>query len=106
MRGRKGNPGPGPGGGFVNGFDLLSGNGAARNVQGPAVAVFVVLPFPDQLRLHLGQRMWIIRSPVWWVCQLNSPFFASGAMIISMKPVEEDSQDPLILPGAASYDLQ
>ena len=59
----KGDQDLGLGGGFVNCLDLRQGHGATANVNGLAVAIFIVLPLPDQRCLHPRKRMRIVQPP-------------------------------------------
>src|ERR1022692_4114883 len=70
------------GGGFasrlVNSFDLLHRHGAACHIHFPAVAVFVVLPFPHQLCPKLRKRVRVLRAVMLVVdahksCDLSVP---------------------------------
>jgi hypothetical protein len=57
----------------MDGLNLLKRHSATGNVHRPPVAVLIVLPFPDQFRLHLRKRMRVIESPTYVVSHMISP---------------------------------
>ena len=58
------NPRCGAGGKLVYRLDLLQRHGAPGNIHGPPVAILIVLPLPDRLRLHLRKRVRVTQSPM------------------------------------------
>ena len=66
-------PGQGLAPGDIHGLDLLHGHGTACDVHRAAKTVLIILAVPDQLGLHLRERMGIVRPPANGLSQGRRP---------------------------------